>query len=62
MIVFNQNYYPNLEVDDREKDIISVWMNGTALEETESNVIMIERKNIDAFCQLLKKCNEKTNV
>lgn len=49
MKVFNQNLYPNLEIDLNEKDIVSIWMN----EADESNVIMIERKNIEALCKVL---------
>lgn len=49
MKVFNQNLYPNLEIDLNEKDIVSIWMN----EHDESNVIMIERKNIEALCKVL---------
>ena len=57
MKVFNQNLYPNLEIDLKEKDIISIWMN----ENDESNVIMIERKNVDALCKLLTE-NKNTVI
>lgn len=49
MKVFNQNNYSNLEIDLSEEDIISIWMK----EKEENNVIIIERKNIEALCKVL---------
>lgn len=51
METIKQKDYPQLEIDCREQDIIQVWMNG----KDDSNVIQIEKSNLQALIDLLKR-------
>jgi len=51
---FKQKKYPDLEFDNREKDIILIWMNG----KDTSDVIILEREKVNQFIDLLKKLNK----
>lgn len=50
MKTIKQKHYPKLEIDCSEKDIIQIWMDGY------SNVIQIERENIQKLIDVLKTC------
>lgn len=45
--MIKQEHYPNIEIDNREKDIVQLWQ--------KSDVIQIERENIKALIELLNK-------
>lgn len=47
----SQKYYPTLEFDNREDDIIQIWQHG----KEESNVIQIERERISELINALKQ-------
>jgi hypothetical protein len=51
MKTIKQKHYPKLEIDSTEKDIIQIWMNG----KEDSNVIQIERENLQAIINILNK-------
>jgi len=51
METIKQKHYPQLEIDCKEQDIIQVWMNG----KEDSNVIQIEKDNLQAVIDLLKR-------
>ena len=51
METIKQKDYLQLEIDCREQDIIQVWMNG----KDDSNVIQIEKSNLQALIDLLKR-------
>lgn len=51
METIKQKDYPQLEIDCRKQDIIQVWMNG----KDDSNVIQIEKSNLQALIDLLKR-------
>lgn len=48
----NQKSYGRIEIDNTEKDIVLMWM----FEDSESNVLQIERDNIDYLINLLNEC------
>ena len=49
-IIIKQKYYPSIEIDNSESDIIQLWMNG----KEDVNVIHIERENILLLIEQLK--------
>lgn len=46
-----QKYYPDLELDNDELDIIVIWQHG----KDESQVLHIERERVDDFIDMLRK-------
>lgn len=51
MVSIKQKDYHDLEVDCQEKDIIQIWMNC----KEDSNVIHIERENLQELVNILQK-------
>lgn len=51
---FVQTHYSNIEIDFSESDVIILH----TIEESESNLILIERKNIEKLCKLLLENKE----
>lgn len=54
MKVIKQQHYPDIEIDDTEKDIIQLWQRG----KEDINVIQIERENLAALQELSGKGEE----
>lgn len=48
-ITIEQEHYLNVEVVNIEKDVIEIWVHG----KSESNVILLEKKNIDKLIEIL---------
>ena len=55
MKTIKQKHYSTLEICTDENDIVEIWMN----EKEESNVIQIERKNLQMLIDILKKEENK---
>ena len=52
----HQKHYPTIEIDNREPDIIQIWMNG----KEDSNVVQVERINvIDLIIKLREALDSK---
>ena len=52
--ITDQNGYGEIQIDNTEKDIVSIWFN----EPNDSNVVMIKRENIQLVIDELKRCQE----
>ena len=52
-----QTHYPQLEIVNNEKDHVQIWNN-----ETDPQVIHIERENIDQLIELLNDCKAEFQV
>lgn len=57
METIKQEYYPHIEFDDTETDILQIWQHG----KDESNVIQIERCNIELLIDQLILCNKQAS-
>lgn len=42
-----QKFYPSIEIDATEKDIVQLWQNG--------DVVQIERENLEQLIEILMK-------
>ena len=51
MQTITQRFYPPIEVDSTEKDIVQIWCNG----KEDSNVVQIERSNLQPLIDILKE-------
>ncbi len=49
-IKIKQKKYATIEIDNSEKDIVQLWMNG----KTDINVVQIERENVLLIIETLK--------
>lgn len=56
-MIIKQTHYPQLEIDNSEKDHVQIWNN-----EKDVQVIHIEREKIDELIKMLEACKHYNSL